>query len=101
MDIITSLKGTEYYVAPSGELNTISASRFAEAIDSKISDISVLKLDFDQCDYVSSAGLRVLINSFKKMKNKMGKMELINVGENLKTVLKNTGLDTIFDIEYK
>jgi anti-sigma B factor antagonist len=101
MDVKTSMNGTEFYVAPSGELNTITADGFAEIINSKISDVTFLKLDFSDCDYISSAGLRVLINTFKKMKNSNGKMVLVNVGETFKSVLENTGLDTVFDVQYK
>ena len=101
MDLYTNMNGTEYYVAPSGELNTITASKFADAIDSKISDITLLKIDFDKCDYVSSAGLRILINTFKKLRSINGNMVLVNVGENFKMILINTGLDTVFDIKYK
>ena len=58
-----------------------------------------LTLDFTGCDYVSSAGLRVLLATFKKMKAAKGSMTLSNVGENFMDVLSNTGLDAVFDMQ--
>ena len=55
-------------------------------------------LDFAECDYVSSAGLRILLATFKQMKVAKGGMELTNVGENFKDVLQNTGLDAVFGV---
>ena len=58
-----------------------------------------LTLDFAECDYVSSAGLRVLLTTFKQMKAAKGSMVLANVGENFMEVLQNTGLDAVFDMQ--
>ena len=58
-------------------------------------------LDFTDCDYVSSAGIRVLLSTFKTLKQKKASMKLINVGENFKDVLESTCLDSVFDIEWK
>ncbi len=60
--------------------------------------MKALTLDFTGCDYVSSAGLRVLLATFKLMKAAGGTMKLSNVGENFMDVLQNTGLDAVFDI---
>ena len=64
-----------------------------------IEGIELLTLDFKDCDYVSSAGIRVLLSTFKTLKNNKAKMRLVNVGENFAEVLENTGLDAVFDIE--
>ena len=54
-------------------------------------------MDFSDCDYVSSAGIRVLLATFKLLKASKGKMYLTNVGENFMEVLEYTGLDAVFD----
>ena len=61
--------------------------------------MQTLTMDFSECDYVSSAGLRVLLGTFKQMKAENGNMRLTNVGENFMEVLENTGLDTVFDVQ--
>ena len=64
-----------------------------------VSGVEKLVLDFTALEYLSSAGLRVLLAAFKTLKKNNAKMRLVNVGENFSDVLENTGLDTVFDIE--
>lgn len=88
-------------VALSGELNTITAPSLSDLLDKELEGVKQLTLDFADCDYVSSAGIRVLLATFKKLKAEKAHMNLINVGENFMEVLENTGLDAVFDIELK
>ena len=99
MEIKTNRNGSEFIVAPEGEINILTAPQLEETINSGIEGIELLTMDFKECDYVSSAGLRVLLATFKTLKNNKAKMRLINVGENFTEVLENTGLDSVFDIE--
>lgn len=99
MDIKTSKNGNEFIVAPEGEINILTAPELEAAIGGGIADADLLTLDFAGCDYVSSAGLRVLLATFKTMKAKGAEMRLINIGENFAEVLQNTGLDAVFGIE--
>ena len=99
MEINTTMNGSEYIVALSGELNTLTAPKLSETIDPYLEKITTLTLDFAQCDYVSSAGLRVLLAAFKTLKKNKANMVLINVGEGFTTVLESTGLDAVFEVE--
>lgn len=99
MEIKTKKNGNEFTVAPEGEINIVTAPQFEEVLNSGIDGISLLTIDFTSCDYVSSAGLRVLLATFKTLKKNKAKMRLINVGENFTEVLENTGLDGVFDVE--
>ena len=99
MEITTNKNGTEFTAAPKGEINILTAPELEETLNSAIEGITLLTLDFKDCDYVSSAGLRVLLATFKTLKKNKAKMRLINVGENFTEVLENTGLDAVFDIE--
>lgn len=81
-----------------GELNTLTAPDLNNLLEKELPGIELLTLDFSGCDYVSSAGIRVLLATFKQMKAEQGKMNLINVGENFMDVLENTGLDAVFDV---
>lgn len=98
MDLNTEKNGAELTVHLSGELNTITAPELSALLDKELSDVQNLKMDFAECDYVSSAGLRVLLATFKKMKAAGGDMSLINVGDDFRDVLKITGLDAVFGI---
>ena len=96
MTLTTKKDGTQLTVCLSGELNTLTAPELTALLDRELGGMQALVLDFTECDYVSSAGLRVLLATYKQMKAANGSMALANVGENFKDVLKNTGLDAVF-----
>ena len=54
--------------------------------------------DFDEVNYISSAGLRVLLISQKKMIAEKGKMTLVNLHDNVRSVLEDTGFTSILNI---
>ena len=99
MEIKTNRNGNEFTVAPVGEINILTAPEFEKTLNGETDGIELLTIDFKDCDYVSSAGLRVLLSTLKTLKKNNGKMRLINVGENFTEVLENTGLDAVFDVE--
>jgi anti-sigma B factor antagonist len=98
MALTTDKNGSNLTVHLNGELNTVTASELTALLDKELAGVQSLTLDFKECDYVSSAGLRVLLATFKQMKAARGTMELANVGENFLDVLQNTGLDAVFGI---
>lgn len=98
MNLTTEKNGTDLTVCLSGELNTLTAPELSDLLDKELDGVQELTLDFAECDYVSSAGLRVLLATFKKMKAAQGDMSLANVGENFLDVLQNTGLDAVFNV---
>ena len=98
MTLTTEKNGTNLTVRLSGELNTLTAPELSGLLDKELGGVQALTLDFAECDYVSSAGLRVLLATFKQMKAAKGSMSLANVGENFRDVLENTGLDAVFGV---
>ena len=98
MNLTTEKNGTALTVHLSGELNTLTAPELTALLNKELGGVNALTLDFKACDYVSSAGLRVLLATFKQMKAAKGSMALANVGENFMDVLKNTGLDAVFGV---
>ena len=98
MKLTTEKNGTALTVHLSGELNTLTASELSGLLNKELDGVKALTLDFKECDYVSSAGLRVLLASCKKRKAEKGSMQLSNVGENFLDVLRNTGLDAVFGL---
>ena len=70
-------------------------------LDSKMSELEGMEevvIDMKELDYISSAGLRVLL-SMQKVMNKQGKMTIINVCENVMDIFEVTGFSDILDIE--
>ncbi len=97
MELKSQKRGAELTVSLSGELNTLTAPELSSLLDTELPGVETLTLDFSDCDYVSSAGIRVLLATFKLLKASKGKMYLTNVGENFMEVLEYTGLDAVFD----
>ena len=81
-----------------GRLDTNTAPTLEKAINENIDGTKNLVLDFKDIEYISSAGLRVLLGAQKKMQQ-IGSMKLINVGEAVMEVLEMTGFADILVIE--
>jgi anti-sigma B factor antagonist len=100
MQFETKKEGSTLTLKLIGELNTLTAPELNSTLEKELPGIVTLILDFIECDYVSSAGIRTLLATFKQLKAVKGSMHLINVGPNFAEVLENTGLDAVFDIDY-
>ena len=81
-----------------GRLDTTSAPALEKAINEDIGDAKKLVLDLKGVQYISSAGLRVLLGAQKKMQ-KIGSMKVINVCEAVMEVFEMTGFADILVIE--
>ena len=80
-----------------GRLDTTSAPELEKAINDEGAELKNLVLDFKGVDYISSAGLRVLLTAQKKM-NVQGNMELTNVSEAAMDIFEMTGFADILVI---
>ena len=81
-----------------GRLDTTTAPELEKAINDEGEALKSLVLDFNGVDYISSAGLRVLLTAQKKM-NAQGYMELRNVSEAVMDVFEMTGFADILVIK--
>ena len=81
-----------------GRLDTTTAPELEKAINGEGDALKSLVLDFNGVDYISSAGLRVLLTAQKKM-NVQGHMELINVSESVMDIFERTGFADILVIK--
>ena len=81
-----------------GRLDTTTAPALEKAINGDIADAKNLVLDLKAVQYISSAGLRVLLGAQKKMQ-KIGSMKVVNVCEEVMEVFEMTGFADILVIE--
>ena len=81
-----------------GRLDTTTAPALDKTINEDIGDTKNLVLDVKEMEYISSAGLRVLLSAQKKMQ-KIGSMKVINVREEVMDVFEMTGFADILVIE--
>ena len=98
MKIIKQLNDKELTIKLLGELNTATAPELEEVIKNDLKDVTSLIFDFAELEYLSSAGLRILLVAHKLM-SKDGKMALRHVNEAVMEVLDITGFVNILDIE--
>ena len=98
MEIKVNKNGNELPLTPVGRVDTATAPELKKAYDENISGVTDLTFDLKEMDYMSSAGLRVLMVAQKTM-IKQGKMKLINVNDDVMEIFDMTGLTDVFDIE--
>lgn len=98
MEIEKSYEGSSLQLSVKGRLDTTTAPALESVIKTALIGIKSLTLDFVDLDYVSSAGLRVLLAA-QKLMNKQGKMTIKNVSPDILEIFKMTGFDSIFTIE--
>ena len=91
-------KGTELTVALEGRLDTTTAPELEADLKNSLDGLTVLILDFEKLEYISSAGLRVLLSAQKVM-NRQGTMKVIHVGEVIREIFDVTGFSDILTIE--
>lgn len=96
MKINVDIKDGIGFLKIEGRLDTITAPD----LDKQISELEIkgLVLDFENLDYISSAGLRVLLSNHKKF-SKQESMKVINVKEVVMEVFAMTGFADILNIE--
>ncbi len=98
MTITKAVEGTALTLALEGRLDTTTAPQLEKEINDSADGMTALTLDLAKLDYVSSAGLRVLLAAQKRM-NKQGSMVVKNVCEDIMEVLEITGFSDILTIE--
>ncbi len=90
--------GTELTVAREGRLDTTTAPELEADLKNSLDGLTVLILDFEKLEYISSAGLRVLLSAPTVM-NRQGTMKVIHVGAVIKEIFDVTGFSDILTIE--
>ena len=98
MKIEKNLNGKNLVVALEGRLDTTTAPQLEEELKTGLEGVTDLVIDLSKLEYVSSAGLRVLLSAFKIMRNK-GKMKVTNANELVKEVFEVTGFSDFLPIE--
>lgn len=86
-------------IALKGRLDTTTAPELEKTVNDSLEDITELSMDFLELEYLSSAGLRVLLNASKAMKKKDGAMVICNVNEDIMEVFTITGFTEILTIQ--
>ena len=98
MTINKTANGTELIIALEGRLATTTAPQLDDELKTALDGITKLEFNFEKLEYISSAGLRVLLSAQKVM-NKQGSMVIKNVNEEIQEIFEVTGFVDILTIE--
>ena len=98
MTITKEWNGANLQIALEGRLDTMTAPELEAEMNQSLGNAESLILDFSKLDYISSAGLRVLLSAHKVMSAKGG-MKVTNASEIVREVFEVTGFADILTIE--
>ena len=98
MDIIKNSEGSKLTMALVGRLDTTTSPQLEEELRTSLEGVTELVFDMGRLDYVSSAGLRVLLSAQKTM-NKQGSMVIRSVKPEIMEIFDVTGFVDILNIE--
>ena len=98
LNIKKEINGSDAVVTLEGRLDTTTAPQLENELKTFMESVSSLVFDFENLEYISSAGLRVLLTAQKFM-SKQGSMKLIHVKEDVNEIFEVTGFSDILTIE--
>ena len=98
MTIVKKQNGSALEIALEGRLDTVTAPELDEAVEKEAAESASLVFDMTHVQYISSAGLRSLLNADELMEDKNG-IKLINVNKEVKAVLDMTNFSGLIKIE--
>ena len=98
LNITKNIEGSALNIALEGRLDTTTSTQLEEELSGSLANVNSLVLDMQALEYISSAGLRVLLSAQKVM-NKQGEMKVIHVNEVISEIFEVTGFSDILTIE--
>ena len=98
LNINKTVEGTTLNVALEGRLDTTTAPKLEAELKESLNGMKEVVLDFAKLEYISSAGLRVLLSA-QKIMNKQGSMKLVHVNDTIQEIFEVTGFIDILTIE--
>lgn len=98
MTVEKIVNGEELTLKVTGRIDTTNAKEFEEKAISGLEDVKSLILDLAELDYISSAGLRVVLVLIKQMK-RQGSMLVTNTNEMVKEIFEVTGFADLVDVK--
>ena len=98
LSIEKSANETELNIKLTGRLDTTTSPELEKELKASLDGITALIIDMTGLEYISSAGLRVLLSAQKSM-NRQGEMKIKHVNETIMEILEVTGFTDILTIE--
>ena len=98
MEISTRTSNDVHIVAIAGSMDSTTSPEAQKALDGVLAAASKVALDFTQLDYISSAGLRVLLGAAKTLRASGGSLRLFGLNPSVREVFEISGFSTILAV---
>ena len=98
LNINKTIEDKTLTVTLEGRLDTTTAPQLESELKSELAGVEALVMDFEKLEYISSAGLRVLLSA-QKIMNKQGEMKVVHVSDVINEIFEVTGFSDILNIE--
>ena len=96
MTMNKTMEGDQLTILLEGRLDTTTAPQLEEELKASVAGVKKLVMDFEKLDYLSSAGLRVLLSMAKKHPNHV---TLSGANETVREIIEQTGFDSVLHVE--
>ncbi len=101
LDTNKTFENGELLIALEGRLDTLTAPGFDAELEEMLPEVKKLVLDFKDLEYISSAGLRTILEAQQYMEdNSLPNVKVLNVNETIRETFELTGFDAIVDVEW-
>ena len=100
MNISKNYNKNELTITVEGRIDTITSQDLEKEINSEIDNFNSLIMDFTDLEYISSAGLRVLISTQKKLKANNTSFIIKNINDTIREIFRMSGFDKILTIKW-
>lgn len=98
LSVTKNLEGTKLTVEAIGRIDTYTAPQFDNEVSSALDGITDLVIDFSQVEYISSAGLRLIVTWQKAMSAKNGTFSVYHLADTIYNIFAATGLTDFINI---
>jgi anti-anti-sigma factor len=98
MEISTRTSNDIHIVGVGGSLDSTTAPEAQKSLDAVLAGARKVVLDFSGLDYISSAGLRVLLGAAKQMRAKGGTLRIFGLNQSVREVFEISGFSTILSV---
>ena len=97
MNMLKEKNGNELTIKPVGRIDVTNAAVFEHDVNEELEGVADFTLDLSNVTYISSIGLRVILE-FQKRMEKQGKMQVINVRDEIMEIFRIIGFDKVLNI---
>ena len=99
MNILKSYNGNELTLSVEGRINTVTSKDLDKEINEELGNFDSLIMDFSDLEYISSAGLKVLVATQRKLKSDNVPFIIKNASDAVAEVFRLSGVDRVLEIE--